>query len=755
MEVPAVNSGMASRGASVPGPKPLHYPGAGGIRGRLRSRRRAVNVSERSRGFARLPRGGYLVETPEGRVQIGAPPETIKDTMLLPGSVPQVYVLPRRMFDWKKGINLSDLEFPIYYNFFFRHRQTTIIGTPAQIGRLAAALREAVFGPRERDLHLAEDYGGVTADLPDLQREMDHFRGSIRFRDLVSVGLLRGGECAVGGLRIAVDADDDFEVWYGGKRLAVVPGTVTCKAQFVPGERLPEPFEPPLLGVTCLGSSHGFDPEENTSGFVVWLNHGGIMIDPPVNATEWLEASNVNPKLIDSVILTHCHADHDAGTMQKLIEEGRVTVYSTPTVMRSFLRKYASLTGETAGYLQKLFDFRPAVCGKPVYIHGGKFRFRYSLHSIPTLAFSLTFQDQSFVYSSDHQGDPATQRKLRRAGVLSASRARELRDFPWESKVIYHEAGFYPLHTPISMLASLPEEVQRRTVVYHIARKEFPAGNALRLAHHGIENTLFLDTTPPDYEATYSVLDVLRHLDFLESMTVEKVQEFVSLVRFESFKKGEVIIRKGTLGDKFYVIRSGNVAILDERLETRKVVGTYEYFGEVALMTGALRGADVVALTRVGAYSLSKERFLGFIRGTRFENILERLIRNRSSETWSLLTNNERLAALSTYQRTWLESILVPRDLPGPGTLARKGRPVGAVYIIRRGKVTVRRDGKKPLILGRGEFVGEMAAIQRGEPWGATVTHAGPLKVYAIERADAMEFIERNPGLGMKLAAEV
>ncbi len=29
----------------------------------------------------------------------------------------------------------------------------------------------------------------------------------------------------------------------------------------------------------------------------------------------------VNPKLIDSVVLTHCHADHDAGTLQKIMQE--------------------------------------------------------------------------------------------------------------------------------------------------------------------------------------------------------------------------------------------------------------------------------------------------------------------------------------------------------------------------------------------------------------------------------------------------
>ena len=58
-------------------------------------------------------------------------------------------------------------------------------------------------------------------------------------------------------------------------------------------------------------------------GFIIWLNHFGIMVDPPVNSTEWLLDSNVNPKFIDSIILTHCHADHDAGDLSENPRRGQ------------------------------------------------------------------------------------------------------------------------------------------------------------------------------------------------------------------------------------------------------------------------------------------------------------------------------------------------------------------------------------------------------------------------------------------------
>jgi glyoxylase-like metal-dependent hydrolase (beta-lactamase superfamily II) len=70
--------------------------------------------------------------------------------------------------------------------------------------------------------------------------------------------------------------------------------------------------------VTVLGNSHGFDPKGKTSGYVLWINHRGIMIDPPPFSSSILIANNIPPLMIDGVIVSHCHADHDAGTFQKV-----------------------------------------------------------------------------------------------------------------------------------------------------------------------------------------------------------------------------------------------------------------------------------------------------------------------------------------------------------------------------------------------------------------------------------------------------
>ena len=116
-----------------------------------------------------LPRGGYLVKTDISSIQFGSPPETIKDTMFLESGVPQVFVLPNEFFSWTKGISVAELEFPIYYNFFFRKKRTFIICSEKQFQRFKKVLRESIFGPRNLDLTNDYELLNETTYVPNVE----------------------------------------------------------------------------------------------------------------------------------------------------------------------------------------------------------------------------------------------------------------------------------------------------------------------------------------------------------------------------------------------------------------------------------------------------------------------------------------------------------------------------------------------------------------------------------------------------------
>ena len=707
-------------------------------------------LKELAETVTELPRGGYLVQTGKGYIQFGSPPETIKDTMLLPESVPQVFVLPKKLFNPDKGISLAELEFPIYYNFFIKKRKTHIVCTREQGTRLIRVLREAVFGPTKVDI--SQDVYPAAEDVVahDIKKEMDYYK-TFLFKDLLGFHFFRERKARYNGILITTDDQGDFDVYENNEKIAHVPGVITYNILFNIGERLPEPYVPPLYGITCLGPSHGFDPTENTSGYIVWLNHRGVMIDPPVNSTEWLTSSNVNPKLIDSIILTHCHADHDAGTFQKIMEEEKITIYTTKTIINSFLRKYSSLAQETPDALKRLFNFHPVYLGKPFYVHGAEFSCFYSLHSIPAIGFTIQFQGNSFVYSSDHQGEEQVHNELLEKGVISQERYRDLRNFPWHSDVIYHESGIPPLHTAISWLNTLPKDVQKKTVVYHIAKKDFPEKTSLTLAQFGIEHTLYFSAKPPRFEKTYEILGLLRHLDFFQDFSLEKIQEFLLAIKEEQFKKGSTIIKKGTPGDKFYIIYSGNVAVYVDGLQQKKIYGAFEYFGEVSLITESITTADVIAETDVVAYTIAKDQFLSFIAGTELEETVRNLADIRGEESWNVLSGSPHFSRLTSFQKTWLESVMKPMDIDSDRVLVSEGDPFKGMYIIRHGEVEVLSGSKVISILKRGDFIGSLREIDEDLPSPYTFKNRGKASLYATDRSDIEGFAERNPGLIMKI----
>ena len=142
-------------------------------------------------------------------------------------------------------------------------------------------------------------------------------------------------------------------------------------------------FDMPEFGITVLGSADGFTKDGTTAGFVLWMRGRGILVDPPAHSAHYLRENGIASRKITHVILTHCHADHDAGTFQKILLEGRVTVMTTKTIMAQFIRKYSLVSGLTDDFLFRLFVFLPVRIGEPAHFQGGTLSFFYALHALP------------------------------------------------------------------------------------------------------------------------------------------------------------------------------------------------------------------------------------------------------------------------------------------------------------------------------------------------------------------------------------
>ena len=95
----------------------------------------------------------------------------------------------------------------------------------------------------------------------------------------------------------------------------------------------------------------------------------------------------------------------------------------------------------------------------------------------------------------------------------------------------------------------------------------------------------------------------------------------------------ERVISRGSRGDAVYLIASGAVEV---RLPVRRVrLGSGEFFGEMALLTGQRRQADVVALTYCRLLVLRRGDFERFMAtNPEAAAIINRIAQTRSAMNW-------------------------------------------------------------------------------------------------------------------------
>lgn len=108
------------------------------------------------------------------------------------------------------------------------------------------------------------------------------------------------------------------------------------------------------------------------------------------------------------------------------------------------------------------------------------------------------------------------------------------------------------------------------------------------------------------------ILDRLRAVDVLSPLSEASHEAIAGATKVHFYSKGEAILRHGTVGDSMFVLHKGMVSVrvnIPGEPEPREVarLGAGSVFGEMALLTGEARTADVVAIADVTALEIGKE----------------------------------------------------------------------------------------------------------------------------------------------------
>src|SRR6266404_320045 len=114
-------------------------------------------------------------------------------------------------------------------------------------------------------------------------------------------------------------------------------------------------------------------------------------------------------------------------------------------------------------------------------------------------------------------------------------------------------------------------------------------------------------------------LEALRSVPLFASLDDTAARHLRRLLLVHDVKSGTPIFRKGDSGDSLCLIESGRVRIsMTDEVDKRIVLAELaegDFFGEIALIDGEPRTADATAIEDARLAVLSREDFLGFVRG--------------------------------------------------------------------------------------------------------------------------------------------
>jgi CRP/FNR family cyclic AMP-dependent transcriptional regulator len=99
-------------------------------------------------------------------------------------------------------------------------------------------------------------------------------------------------------------------------------------------------------------------------------------------------------------------------------------------------------------------------------------------------------------------------------------------------------------------------------------------------------------------------VEALQHVPLFADLNTREVQKIARLFKERRFSKGETVVKEGSGGAAFFVIKSGEAAVFIGGKE-RMTLKPSDYFGEIALIDEGTRMATIIASSELACYGLT------------------------------------------------------------------------------------------------------------------------------------------------------
>lgn len=140
----------------------------------------------------------------------------------------------------------------------------------------------------------------------------------------------------------------------------------------------------------------------------------------------------------------------------------------------------------------------------------------------------------------------------------------------------------------------------RKVVWYALRRNNIPIPFPIRSIRR------YVPPAPRSQPARDEILEQLKHIAILSPLPGEALESIAGVAHVYSYAGGETIIQEGAAGESMFIVYSGEVVVRAGDEEVARL-GAGDFFGEMALLTGERRAADVVAAGDVMVVEITRD----------------------------------------------------------------------------------------------------------------------------------------------------
>jgi len=141
-------------------------------------------------------------------------------------------------------------------------------------------------------------------------------------------------------------------------------------------------------------------------------------------------------------------------------------------------------------------------------------------------------------------------------------------------------------------------------------------------------------------------LNLIKDIDVFKPFSDEAKASLSKRIHSCAFRKNEFIVRQGDEGDSLFIIVEGAVKVqlrqLDEKIIDLAVLGAGKFFGEMALLTGETRSADVVAISETHLIEVTRDDIAPIMQqNPELSNMLAEVLADRKERNEMMIENSE------------------------------------------------------------------------------------------------------------------